>query len=158
MLARCIFLYFKLHINSLRQPSTPPPKKKKNRSWHDMLHRKDSWAIFLECQNSYSIVYISSFNFIKGLVYDVEFTAHSPLHLMFRILLFVCSFLWLLRHRGKFWTSAVRNISYFCNMAELVLFQGDVIVSFDDVHVGSEGTVPFRSNERIAFRYLISQK
>lgn len=37
-------------------------------------------------------------------------------------------------------------------------FQGDVIVSFDDVHVGSEGTVPFRSNERIAFRYLISQK
>lgn len=37
-------------------------------------------------------------------------------------------------------------------------FQGDVIVSFDDVCVGSEGTVPFRSNERIAFRYLISQK
>lgn len=37
-------------------------------------------------------------------------------------------------------------------------FQGDVIVSFDDVRVGSEGTVPFRSNERIAFRYLISQK
>lgn len=39
-----------------------------------------------------------------------------------------------------------------------LVFQGDVIVSFDDVHVGSEGTVPFRSNERIAFRYLISQK
>ncbi|XP_062087286.1 protease Do-like 2, chloroplastic isoform X2 [Humulus lupulus] len=39
-----------------------------------------------------------------------------------------------------------------------VLKQGDVIVSFDDVRVGCEGTVPFRSNERIAFRYLISQK
>ncbi|XP_024032027.1 protease Do-like 2, chloroplastic isoform X3 [Morus notabilis] len=39
-----------------------------------------------------------------------------------------------------------------------VLKKGDVIVSFDDVHVGCEGTVPFRSNERIAFRYLISQK
>ncbi|PHT38503.1 Protease Do-like 2, chloroplastic [Capsicum baccatum] len=39
-----------------------------------------------------------------------------------------------------------------------VLKEGDVIVSFDGVRVGSEGTVPFRSNERIAFRYLISQK
>ncbi|KAI5565268.1 hypothetical protein POPTR_014G135200v4 [Populus trichocarpa] len=42
--------------------------------------------------------------------------------------------------------------------ANRVLKEGDVIVSFDDVHVGCEGTVPFRSNERIAFRYLISQK
>ncbi|KAF2314949.1 hypothetical protein GH714_037280 [Hevea brasiliensis] len=42
--------------------------------------------------------------------------------------------------------------------ANNVLKEGDVIVSFDDVHVGCEGTVPFRSNERIAFRYLISQK
>lgn len=42
--------------------------------------------------------------------------------------------------------------------AHNVLKKGDVIVSFDDVHVGCEGTVPFRSNERIAFRYLISQK
>ncbi|XP_071723093.1 protease Do-like 2, chloroplastic [Rutidosis leptorrhynchoides] len=42
--------------------------------------------------------------------------------------------------------------------ASKVLKEGDVIVSFDGVHVGSEGTVPFRSNERIAFRYLISQK
>ncbi|XP_051142796.1 protease Do-like 2, chloroplastic isoform X5 [Andrographis paniculata] len=39
-----------------------------------------------------------------------------------------------------------------------VAFQGDVIVSFENVHVGSEGTVPFRTSERIAFRYLISQK
>lgn len=37
-------------------------------------------------------------------------------------------------------------------------FQGDVIVSFDGVRVGCEGTVPFRSSERIAFRYLISKK
>ncbi|XP_044494066.1 protease Do-like 2, chloroplastic [Mangifera indica] len=42
--------------------------------------------------------------------------------------------------------------------ANMVLKEGDVIVSFDDVRVGCEGTVPFRSNERIAFRYLISQK
>ncbi|OVA15090.1 Peptidase S1 [Macleaya cordata] len=42
--------------------------------------------------------------------------------------------------------------------AYTALKEGDVIVSFDDVHVGSEGTVPFRSTERIAFRYLISQK
>lgn len=39
-----------------------------------------------------------------------------------------------------------------------VLREGDVIVSFDGVQVGCEGTVPFRSTERIAFRYLISQK
>ncbi|KAK4355718.1 hypothetical protein RND71_024689 [Anisodus tanguticus] len=39
-----------------------------------------------------------------------------------------------------------------------VLKEGGVIVSFDGVRVGSEGTVPFRSSERIAFRYLISQK
>ncbi|CAK9175931.1 unnamed protein product [Ilex paraguariensis] len=42
--------------------------------------------------------------------------------------------------------------------ARNVLKEGDVIVSFDGVHVGCEGTVPFRSTERIAFRYLISQK
>lgn len=42
--------------------------------------------------------------------------------------------------------------------AHSVLKEGDVIVSFDGVQVGREGTVPFRSTERIAFRYLISQK
>ncbi|XP_044502880.1 protease Do-like 2, chloroplastic isoform X2 [Mangifera indica] len=36
--------------------------------------------------------------------------------------------------------------------------EGNVIVNFDDVHVGCEGTIPFHSNERIAFCYLISQK
>lgn len=42
--------------------------------------------------------------------------------------------------------------------AHNVLKEGDVIVSFDGVNVGCEGTVPYRSTERIAFRYLISQK
>ncbi|XP_042514578.1 protease Do-like 2, chloroplastic [Macadamia integrifolia] len=42
--------------------------------------------------------------------------------------------------------------------ANNVLKEGDVIVSFDDVRVGCEGTVPFRSTERIVFHYLISQK
>ncbi|KAF5462551.1 hypothetical protein F2P56_018549 [Juglans regia] len=42
--------------------------------------------------------------------------------------------------------------------ANNVLKEGDVIVSFDDIHIGCEGTVPFRSSERIAFRYLVSQK
>ncbi|KAJ6848620.1 protease Do-like 2, chloroplastic [Iris pallida] len=42
--------------------------------------------------------------------------------------------------------------------ANAVLKEGDVIVDFDGVNIGSEGTVPFRSTERIAFRYLISQK
>jgi hypothetical protein len=40
----------------------------------------------------------------------------------------------------------------------VIFFQGDVIVSFDGISVGNEGTVPFRSAERIAFRYLVSQK
>ncbi|KAL3647937.1 Protease Do-like 2, chloroplastic [Castilleja foliolosa] len=42
--------------------------------------------------------------------------------------------------------------------ASNVLKEGDVVVSFDNVRVGCEGTVPFRSSERIAFRYLISKK
>ncbi|KAG0475735.1 hypothetical protein HPP92_015421 [Vanilla planifolia] len=39
-----------------------------------------------------------------------------------------------------------------------ILKEGDVIVSFDGVKVGCEGTVRFRSSERIAFRCLISKK
>ncbi|KAG0516931.1 hypothetical protein BDA96_09G044800 [Sorghum bicolor] len=42
--------------------------------------------------------------------------------------------------------------------ASSVLRKGDVIVSFDGTSVGCEATVPFRSTERIAFRYLTSQK
>ncbi|EPS74298.1 hypothetical protein M569_00454, partial [Genlisea aurea] len=51
----------------------------------------------------------------------------------------------------------VRKVEPTSHASE-VLNEGDVIVSFGDVRVGCEGTVPFRSTERIAFRYLISQK
>ncbi|XP_073140341.1 protease Do-like 2, chloroplastic isoform X1 [Henckelia pumila] len=51
----------------------------------------------------------------------------------------------------------VRKVEPTSNASD-VLKEGDVIVSFDDVSVGCEGTVPFRSTGRIAFRYLISQK
>jgi hypothetical protein len=50
---------------------------------------------------------------------------------------------------------------FLLHLFELIKFlyvQGDVIVSFDDIAVGCEATVPFRSTERIAFRYLTSQK
>ena len=43
-------------------------------------------------------------------------------------------------------------------LTRLLHIQGDVIVSFDGITVGCEATVPFRSTERIAFRYLTSQK
>ena len=39
-----------------------------------------------------------------------------------------------------------------------VLQRGDVLLGFDGVDIGSDGTVPFRSGERIGFSYLISQK
>lgn len=39
-----------------------------------------------------------------------------------------------------------------------VLREGDVVLSFDGVDIGGDGTVPFRSGERISFTYLISQK
>lgn len=39
-----------------------------------------------------------------------------------------------------------------------VLKQGDVLLAFDGVDIGMDGTVPFRSGERIGFSYLISQK
>ncbi|XP_075520566.1 protease Do-like 2, chloroplastic isoform X2 [Primulina tabacum] len=51
----------------------------------------------------------------------------------------------------------VRKVEPTSN-ASNVLKEGDVILSFDDVSVGCEGTVPFLSTGRIAFRYLISQK
>jgi len=35
---------------------------------------------------------------------------------------------------------------------------GDVLMSFDGVDIGNDGTVPFRSGERIAFSYLVSNK
>lgn len=42
--------------------------------------------------------------------------------------------------------------------ASAVLAQGDVLLAFDDVDIGKDGTVPFRSGERIGFSYLVSQK
>lgn len=39
-----------------------------------------------------------------------------------------------------------------------VLQQYDVLLSFDGVNIANDGTVPFRTGERIAFSYLVSQK
>lgn len=36
--------------------------------------------------------------------------------------------------------------------------QGDVLLSFDNIPVANEGTIPFRAGERISFGFLISQK
>lgn len=38
------------------------------------------------------------------------------------------------------------------------LHVGDILMSFDGIEVANDGTVPFRSGERIAFSYLTSQK
>lgn len=38
------------------------------------------------------------------------------------------------------------------------LRKGDVLLQFDETIIGVDGTVPFRSGERINFSYLISQK
>jgi hypothetical protein len=51
----------------------------------------------------------------------------------------------------------VRRIEPTSPVAKVVK-QGDVILSFDGVDIGVDGTVPFRSGERIGFSYLISQK
>lgn len=42
--------------------------------------------------------------------------------------------------------------------ASQALQKGDVLLSFDGVNIASDGTVPFRSGERISFSYLISLK
>ncbi|GLC35506.1 Protease Do-like 9 [Pleodorina starrii] len=39
-----------------------------------------------------------------------------------------------------------------------VLQQNDVLMSFDGVAIANDGTVPFRSGERISFSYLVSNK
>ncbi|KAG2483061.1 hypothetical protein HYH03_018044 [Edaphochlamys debaryana] len=39
-----------------------------------------------------------------------------------------------------------------------VLKQNDVLVSFDGTPIANDGTVPFRSGERISFSYLVSNK
>ena len=42
--------------------------------------------------------------------------------------------------------------------ASEVLRQGTILMSFEGVDIANDGTVPFRSGERIMFSYLISQK
>lgn len=51
----------------------------------------------------------------------------------------------------------VRKVAPLSNAASL-LKPGDIIMSFDNVQIASDGTVPFRTGERIAFSYLTSQK
>lgn len=40
----------------------------------------------------------------------------------------------------------------------MMLMPSDVILSFDEVDIANDGTVPFRHGERIGFSYLVSQK
>lgn len=42
--------------------------------------------------------------------------------------------------------------------AASVLRRGDILLAFDGTQIASDGTVPFRQGERIAFSYLVSQK
>ncbi len=37
------------------------------------------------------------------------------------------------------------------------LKKGDILLSFDGVDIANDGTVPFRSGERISFNYLVSK-
>lgn len=51
----------------------------------------------------------------------------------------------------------VRNVNPTSRAAG-VLKRDDVVMKFDGVTISCDGTVPFRTGERIAFSYLISQK
>jgi len=51
----------------------------------------------------------------------------------------------------------VRSVNPTSHAAS-ALRKDDVVMAFDDVAVASDGTVPFRTGERIAFSYLISTK
>ena len=51
----------------------------------------------------------------------------------------------------------VRKVAPLSN-ASALLKPGDIIMSFDNVQIASDGTVPFRTGERIAFSYLTSQR
>ena len=39
-----------------------------------------------------------------------------------------------------------------------VLGTGDILLAFDGTAIANDGTVPFRSGERISFSYLVSRK
>lgn len=42
--------------------------------------------------------------------------------------------------------------------AAAVVRAGDVLLAFDGVEIGVDGTVPFRSGERISYSFLVSRK
>ena len=42
--------------------------------------------------------------------------------------------------------------------ASAALRRGDIVLSFDGIDIANDGTVPFRSGERISFSYLVSRK
>ena len=42
--------------------------------------------------------------------------------------------------------------------ASAALRRGDIVLSFDGTDIANDGTVPFRSGERISFSYLVSRK
>ena len=39
-----------------------------------------------------------------------------------------------------------------------VLATGDILLAFDGTDIANDGTVPFRSGERISFSYIVSRK
>jgi hypothetical protein len=51
----------------------------------------------------------------------------------------------------------IRNINP-TSAAAKVLKPDDVLMKFDGVEIACDGTVPFRTGERISFSYLISNK
>jgi len=51
----------------------------------------------------------------------------------------------------------VRNVNP-TSAAAVALCSDDVVLSFDGIDISNDGTVPFRTGERIAFSYLISNK
>jgi hypothetical protein len=55
------------------------------------------------------------------------------------------------------WPPALTNtLPMHCRMP--VSLPGDVLLSFDGTPIANDGTVPFRSGERISFSYLTSTK
>ena len=42
--------------------------------------------------------------------------------------------------------------------AAAVVRAGDVLLAFDGIEIGVDGTVPFRSGERISYSFLVSRK
>lgn len=45
-----------------------------------------------------------------------------------------------------------------CSAAAAAVSDYDIVLAFDGVRIANDGTVPFRSGERISFSYLVSQK